>query len=117
MRTVLTTLLVVALFVVMLLDGVGMFFAYQSSHDAARTAAQQAAIQYVSSGGNVGAAQEAASAYARQKNVQLVRLDLHSADRNWFEAETRVEAHTYLFKYLPVLSGFTAQQATAVVRF
>jgi hypothetical protein len=117
MRTVLTTLLMVALFIVTVLDGIGMFMAYQSSHDAARTAAQQAAIQYVSTGGNMNAAQEAASAYARQKNVELVRLDLHANEGNWFEAETRVQAETYVFRYLPVLNGFTAQNATAVVRF
>ena len=117
MRTVLTTLLVVALLVVVVLDGIGMFLAYQSSYEVARTAAQQAALQYVATGGSVAAAQEAASSYALQKNVQLVRCDLHTSDKKWFEAEARVQASTYLFKYLPVIGHYTAQKATAVVRF
>jgi hypothetical protein len=108
---------VAVLFVVVILDGIGMFLAYQASRDVARTAAQQAAIEYVSTGGNLGAAQGAAAAYARSKNVELLRIDLHTTQEKWFEAQARAQARTYLFRYVPLLQRWVDQTAVSVVRF
>jgi hypothetical protein len=117
MRTVLTTLLVGALFVAVVLDGIGMFLAYEASHDVARTAAQQAAIEYVSTRGNIQAAHNAAYGYAHSKNVELVRLDLRAGERKWFEVETRAHARTYLLHYVPVFKDWVDQGATAHATF
>jgi hypothetical protein len=117
MRTLFTTLLVVAVFIAVVLDGIGMFLAYQSSHDVARTAAQQAAIEFVSTRGNVQAAQAAAEGYAHSKDVELVRLDLRSGQRKWFEAETKAHAETYLLHYIPVFQDWVDQKAVAQVSF
>lgn len=117
MRTVLTTLLTVALLVAVVLDGIGMFLAYQASQDVAATAAQQAAIEYVSSRGNLRAAEQAATRYAAEKNAELVRLELHQSGRKWFEAEAQAKAQTYVFKYVPGLNRYVDQTAIAVARF
>lgn len=96
-----------------------MFVAYQSSRELARTAAQQAAIEYAATSGNESAARADAEKYVKDKNGELLSLELHKGDvRNrWYAATVRMKPDTYVFKFVPVLNRFIDQQGTATVQF
>ena len=119
MKSILTTVLAVILLVIIILDGASMFMAYQSSRELARTASQQAAIQYTATNGNESSARADAEKYVSDKNGELLSLEFHRGDvRNrWYAATVRVKADTYMFKFVPVLNRFLDQQGTATVQF
>jgi xanthine dehydrogenase molybdopterin-binding subunit B len=119
MKSILTTVMAVVLLVVIILDGASMFMAYQSSRELARTAAQQAAIGYASTGGNESVARAEAEKYVTDKNGELLSLEFHRGDaRNrWYSATVRMKANTYVFKFVPVLNRFIDQQGIATVQF
>ncbi len=117
MRSILSIVLAGVLLVVIALDGAAMFVAYNGSRDLARTAAEQAAAQFAATGGNEGAALEAANAYVEEKNGELVDLQYHKGESNWYEAVVRMPAKTFVFKFVPGLNRFLDQQATATVTF
>lgn len=117
MRSVLSLVLAVIVLVVIVLDGVAMFVAYQSSQEISEGAAQQAAIQYVATGGDTVSAEQQAAAFVSQKGGELLSVSFHSADSRWVEAAVRKEAGTYVFHYVPGLNRFLDQDSVAVVIF
>jgi xanthine dehydrogenase molybdopterin-binding subunit B len=119
MKSILTTVLAMILLVVIVLDGASMYVAYQSSRELARTAAQQAAIQYAATNGNESSARAEAEKYVSDKKGELLSLEFHRGDvRNrWYSATVRMNAGTYVFKFVPVLNRFLDQQGTATVQF
>ena len=117
MRSILTLVLALILLVVIVLDGAGMFVAYNSSRDLARQAAEQAAVQFATTGGNEGAAMDAANTYVTSKNGELLQLQYHKSVSRWYEATVRVSPNTYVFKFVPILNRFLDQEATATVTF
>ncbi|GAB4244595.1 MAG: hypothetical protein Kow00129_04210 [Thermoleophilia bacterium] len=117
MRSILSVLLAMALLAVIVLDGIAMFVAYQSSEEVALAAAQQAAIEYTATRGNLSAAEAVAYEVAASKETSLVSLELHSSQTRWFRAVASAEPETYVFKYIPVLNEHLAQTSSAVVQF
>lgn len=119
MRSILTTVLAMVLLVIIILDGASMYVAYQSSRELARTAGEQAAIQYVSSNGNESLAYQEAERYVKEKQGELLSLNLHRGDVNnrWYQVTVRMKVNTYVFKFVPVLNRFLDQQGTASVQF
>lgn len=119
MRSVLTTVLALVLLVIVVLDGASMYVAYQSSRELARTAGEQAAIQYAGSGGNESLAYQEAQKYVTAKEGELLSLQFHRGDvgNRWYAVSVRVKAHTYVFKFIPVLNRFLDQQGTVTVQF
>ncbi|GAB4249085.1 MAG: hypothetical protein Kow00122_06480 [Thermoleophilia bacterium] len=117
MRSIFSLVLALVLLVVIILDGSAMYGAYRSSQDVALGAAQQAALAYVASNGNEGAALGKANAFVENEGGELLTLDFHQAQTKWYEARVRVEAKTFFFKFVPGLNRYLAQESTAVVRF
>lgn len=119
MKSILTTVLAVILLVVIILDGASMFMAYQSSRELARTAAQQAAIEYAATNGNQGSARAGAQKYVSDKQGELLSLEFHKGDvgNRWYSATVRMKADTHVFKFVPVLNRFLDEQGTATVQF
>jgi hypothetical protein len=119
MKSVLTTVLAMIILVIIILDGASMFVAYQSSRELARTAAEQAALQYVATNGNQSSARAQAASYVQGKDGELLSLEFHTGDvRNrWYAATVRVGVDTYVFKYIPVLNKFIDQRGSATVQF
>lgn len=117
MRSILSIFLALAILAVLVLDGVAMFVAYQSSEDVAEAAAQQAAIEYTASRGSVQAAEKAAYTYAASKQTELVTIEFHNDGTKWFRAVASASPETYVFKYLPVLKDHLSQTSDAVVQF
>jgi Tfp pilus assembly protein PilV len=119
MKSILTTVLAMVLLVIIILDGASMFVAYQSSRELARTAAQQAAVQYVATNSNENSAHANAEKYVSDKQGKLVSLEYHRGDvgNRWFAATVRVHADTYVFKFVPVLNRFLDEQGSATVQF
>lgn len=119
MKSVLTTVLAMVLLVIIILDGASMYVAYQSSRELARTAGQQAAIQYAGSGGNESLASQEAEGYVKEKGGELLSLEFHRGDvgNRWYQVTVRMKPNTYVFKFVPVLNRFLDQQGTATVQF
>lgn len=119
MKSILTTVLAMVILVIVILDGSSMFVGYQSSRDLARAAAEQAAIKYVATNGNVSAARAEAASYVKGKDGELLDLEFHKGDvRNrWYAATVRVGVDTYVFKFVPVLNRFIDQRGSAIVQF
>lgn len=116
-KSILSIVLAMLLLLVIVLDGMGMFVAYQSSKDLAEAAAQQAALQFVTTGGSEASAEQSAADYVRQQGGELLAVSFHKSDVDWVEAAVRSEARTYVFKYVPGLNRLTAQDAVAIVQF
>lgn len=119
MKSILTTVLAMILLVIIILDGASMYVAYQSSRELARTAAQQAAIEYAATSGNQSSARADAEKYVGDKKGELLSLEFHKGDvgNRWYSATVRMKADTYVFKLVPVLNRFLDQQGTATVQF
>ena len=117
MKSVVSLVLTIVLLVVIILDGAAMFVAYQSSKELAQSAAQQAAIQFVTSGGNQTVAEQLASEYVSVRGGELLSVSFHSTDSRWVETAVRSEADTYVFHYVPVLNRFIDQDAVAIIQF
>lgn len=117
MKGILPLVLAILLLVVIVLDGTAMFVAYQSSKDLAQGAAQEAAIRFVSSGGNQRAAEEQAAGYVSMRGGELLSVSFHKADVRWVETAVRERPNTYVFHFVPGLNRFIDQDAVAVVQF
>jgi len=117
MRTILNLTLTFLVLTLVVLDGVAMFVAYQSSREVAEAAAQQAVIEYTASRGNVEAAQAAAHNYAESKHTPLLSIDYHRGQVSWFSAVTESYPDTYVFKHVPLLKDHLGQSYEAVVQF
>ena len=119
MKSILTTVVAIILLVVIILDGASMFMAYQSSRELARTAAQQAGVDYKATNGNESSARAGAEKYVSDKQGELLILEFHKGDvgNRWYSATVRVKADTYVFKFVPVLNRFLSEQGTVTVQF
>src|SRR5680860_1261604 len=97
MRSIVTALITLAVLGVLILDGSGMFMAYQGACEVARTAAYQAALEYLSTDGNEAAAKQTAAAsfpsvdrYSRAAWYAAVRATSHAP---WSVSYTHLRAH------------------------
>src|SRR5660398_307300 len=81
MRSIVTVLITLAVLGVLILDGSGMFMAYQGAREVARTAAYRAALEYLSTDGNEAAAKQAAAAFVRSKGGELSLIHISEPTR------------------------------------
>ncbi len=116
-KSVLSVVLAIVLLAVIVLDGSAMFVAYQSSKELAQSAAQEAAMQFMSSGGNESVAKQQAADYVSGHGGELLAVAFHKSDARWVETAVRSDADTYVFRYVPGLNRLTDQDAVAVVQF
>lgn len=117
MRTILLTVVTLAIVVILIVDGLGMFAAHRMVVEVAESAAERAAQVYVASRGSEGAAQETALDIANEADVQVVSAAYHAATTRWYQVTVRVEPNTHFLKHLPYVSGLLSQESTAVVHF
>lgn len=116
MRGAITLVLSLILLAVLLLDGYGMFAAFQDSRELALGAAQEAAIALEATG-NEGAALKEADTYVNNHDGELLELDYGKVQSQWYRATVRVEPQTFVFKFVPVLNRFLDQESTASYTF
>jgi|GEM_PF-1363994 len=114
MRSIVTALITLAVLGVLILDGSGMFMAYQGAREVARTAAYQAALEYLSTDGNEAAAKQAAAAFVRSKGGEILEIEMKgSGGDNYFQVRVLMHAKTYVLNFIPVANRYTSQEATA----
>jgi Flp pilus assembly protein TadG len=117
MRRVFTIALVLVLLGVCTIDGLSLFYAYRSAEDVAKSAAQQAIIEYVVTNGNEKSAETAAQRYASSKDTQLLGLKVERGNPRVMTVRTRSVSETRLFKYIPFVKNYLAREYTASVTF
>lgn len=119
MRNILKLMLVIAVLAVLILDGASMWMAYQLVHEVAGRTAEEATVEYVASHGNEAAAKQAATSYARSREVDLVSIEYHQGQSGgrWFEAEVKAEAPTRVFRFIPLLNRLLVQEASGIAQF
>lgn len=117
MRGLITLFLAMAVLAIVVLDGIGMYVAYQSAEDVAQAAAEQAVFEYKATQGNVAAAKAAAESLASSKGAELVDIEYHKGQVDWFSAEVEVLPDTYVFGHLPFVGDHLMQSSSAVAQF
>lgn len=114
-RSIITALATVVILGVLVVDGASMFMAYQGARDTARTAAYQASIEYVSTGGNAAAAKQRAAGFVRSKGGEILEIELKGpASEKFFSIRVEMRAETYVLKFVPVINRYLTQEATAI---
>lgn len=116
MRGAITLILALVLLAVVLLDGYGMFVAFQSSRELALGAAQEAALSMESTG-NEGTARKEADTYVSSNDGELLELDYGKGQSRWYRARVRVEPRTFVFQFIPGLNRYLDQESTASYTF
>ncbi len=116
MRGAITLILALVLLVVILLDGYGMFAAFQNSRELALGAAQQAASTLQNTG-NEGTARKEADTYVNTHGGELMDLEYGKVQSQWYRATVRVEPDTFVFQFIPILSRFLDQESTSSYTF
>jgi hypothetical protein len=117
MRTILITVIVLAIVAVLVVDGLGMYAAHRIVVEVAEGAAEQAAQVYVASGGSERAAQDAAQGIANEADVQLVSADYHAATTRWYQVTVSVQPDAHFLSHLPYVRDLLVQESTAAVHF
>lgn len=115
-RGAITLVLALVLLAVIVLDGYGMFAAFQDSRELALGAAQQAALSLEQSE-NEGLARKAADSYVSSHDGELLELDYGKVQSRWYRAKVRVEPKTFVFQFIPILNRFLAQESSASYTF
>jgi len=116
MRGAITLVLALVLLVVIVLDGYGMFVAFQNSRELALGAAQQAASTLQNTG-NEGTARKEADTYVSKHGGELLDLEYGKVQSQWYRATVRVEPDTFVFQFIPILSRFLDQESTSSFTF
>lgn len=116
MRGAITLVLALVLLVVIVLDGYGMFVAFQDSRQLALGAAQQAALTFQNTGSEADARVDS-DAYAAANGGELVKLDYGKYQSEWYRATVRVEPKTFVFQFIPGLNRFLVQESTSSYTF
>jgi len=117
MRSIVSGLLILALLVVIVLDGTSLFLAYSTAKEVASAAAEQAALEYVVTRGNVDAATAVAETYAGARNTELLSVHFGGTDHHYSEVSVRALPHTRLFQHIPGVRDYLDQESTALVQF
>lgn len=117
MRTTIFLVIVLAVVVVLVLDGVAMYAAHRTAIEVAKAAAEQAAEAFVASQGSEQAGQEVVRGIADEAGVELVSATYHKASSRWYEVTVRVTPDSYVLDHLPYVRDHLAQESTAVVHF
>lgn len=116
MRGAITLLLVIVLLVVIGLDGYGMFVAFGDSRELALGAAQTAAGNLWETG-DEGTARRSADTYVSEHGGELLRLEHGKSDAQWYRAWVSVEPNTFVFRFVPILNRYLAQEAESSYTF
>jgi ABC-type uncharacterized transport system substrate-binding protein len=116
MKSILSGLLILAVLAIVVVDGMAVYVAFTSAREVASGAGEQAAIEYVTSHGNLNTAKQAAQSFADSKNTVLVSIDYHQAEASYFTVSTQKMATTYVLKYIPGMKKLLLQKSTAVTQ-
>jgi hypothetical protein len=117
MRTIIITIITLAVVATLVVDGLGMFAAHRIAVEVARGAAQQATQVYVTTRGSEDAAARAVQSIADEADVQLLEAGYHAATTRWYQVSVRVEPDTHVLGRLPYVRELLTQESTAVVHF
>jgi Flp pilus assembly protein TadG len=117
MRRVFIIALLLAVLGVCAIDGLSLFYAYRSAQDVAKSAAQQAIIEYVSTNGDEERAEAVARRYASSKDADLISLQVAKGTTRIMTVWTRSVSETRLLRHIPFLKGFLSHEYTASVPF
>ena len=110
-------MIIVAVVVILIVDGLGMYAAHRIAVEVAEGAAEQAAQVYVATGGSERAAEETAEGIANEVDVQLVSASYHAATSRWYQVTVTVQPDTHVLGRLPYVRDLLLQESTAVVHF
>lgn len=116
MRGALVLILVIALLVIIGLDGYSMFVAFSDSRELALGAAQTAAATLQRTG-DEGVARTSADTYTTEHGGELLRLEHGKSDAQWYRAWVSVEPKTFAFQSIPILNRHLAQVAETSYTF
>jgi hypothetical protein len=117
MRTVLSTIILLAIVGVFIADGVSMYNAHREASNFASKVAQQAAQAYVDTQGNEDAVHRSMQDMAINEGVELTDLSFHKGTTRWYQVSIKVRSGGILLRHLPFVQDLTVQEATSVEHF
>ena len=117
MKSIISGILILAVLAIVVVDGLAVYAAYTTSNEVANSAGQQAALEYVGTGGNLNAAKRVAQDFAESKDTTLVSIEYHKSDARYFTVRTQKLAQTYVLQHIPGMDKLLLQDSTAIVNF
>lgn len=110
-------MVILAVVVMLVLEGLAMYAAHRAAVEVARGAATQAAEAFVHSSGSEAAAARVAEGIAAEGEVRLISASYHKGTTRWYEVTVCAQPKSYVLARLPYVRDYLLQESTAVVHF
>jgi len=116
-RVIISTLVLLAIMAVLVVDGVSMYGAHRDAVDFSEQAARQAAKTYVDTNGNEDAVKQRIESMAAEGGVQVVDLSYHKGTTRWYQVTIEAQGGSILLKYIPYFKNQLSQDSTTIQHF